>query len=192
MTRVDWDMYFIDMAKVVSKRTTCLRRRWGSVLVDRDHQVVSTGYCGMPAGQEDCLQRGVCNRDLNGVERDSGNYFVCYSSHSEANALLQAGKKAMGCTLYLYGEDAETCEPTTHKSSCFGCSKLLLNAGVNVVVQLKDNGMLQYRTPKELFVLACTDLEIPVPGDAYWCVQKHLDFIDNDNQRKFEFMDNES
>jgi dCMP deaminase len=137
--RPDWDTYFLQIAKEVSSRGTCLRRRYGAVLVDKDHQIVSTGYCGAPSGRKDCLQRQKCWRSEHNIPSGM-NYDKCRSVHAEMNALLQAGDRAKGCTLYLYGQDATTGEPVSIKP-CSLCAKIIVNRKVEAVVMLSKDGI---------------------------------------------------
>ncbi|GBR77576.1 deoxycytidylate deaminase [Candidatus Termititenax dinenymphae] len=121
--RPSWDEYFMEMAEVVSKRSTCLRRQVGAVIVDDKH-ILTTGYNGAPRGIENCLERGVCLRQE--VKVPSGErHELCRGSHAEQNAITQAsyhGVKINGSTLYC-----------THMP-CIICSKLIINAGIKRIV----------------------------------------------------------
>src|SRR3989338_8328282 len=98
--RPSWDEYFLEMADLVSKRATCLRRRVGAVLV-RDKRILSTGYNGAPAGLDHCLDIG-CLREK--LKIPSGErHELCRGLHAEQNALIQAslhGISAKGSALY--------------------------------------------------------------------------------------------
>ena len=120
MERVDWDTYFIRIAVDISKRSTCHRRAIGSVIVNDDHEIVSTGYNGNPRGQKHCSEIGCIREELNIPSGEKSE--VCTAVHAEQNALLQAGKGSRGSILY------------TTVMSCNTCAKMIVNAGIRRVV----------------------------------------------------------
>ena len=120
-----WDRRFMELAKEVSSWSTCVRdqRQVGSVIV-RDKRIIATGYNGAPSGVTSCLEKGVCLRDQLGIESGTRQE-VCYSTHAEQNALVQAAKLGTavdGATIYV-----------THRP-CVICTKLLINAGIKRIV----------------------------------------------------------
>lgn len=125
--------YYLNIAKSVSKRSTCIKRQYGCVIVNND-EIVSTGYNGSPRGEINCCDRGKCER-LN-VPHNSGNYNECCSVHAEMNALISASRKEMiGGTLYLYGEENGnkiTAEP------CPVCKRMIQNSGIKYVIGSKE------------------------------------------------------
>lgn len=128
--RISWDEYFLNIAKEVSKRSTCLRRQYGAVIVDANNNIVSTGYNGAPRGEQNCCDIGECNRC--GHEHNDGNYGNCRSVHAEMNCVISASRAEMiGSTLYLAGFEngqAITAEP------CPICKRLIINAGIKEVI----------------------------------------------------------
>lgn len=120
--RPDWETYFMEMARLAAKRTTCHRRAVGAVLV-RDHHVLSTGYNGNPAGLEHCATIG-CIREL--LKVPSGQHHeLCTGLHAEQNAIIQAavtGVSIAGATLY------------TTTFPCVTCAKMLMNARIVEIV----------------------------------------------------------
>lgn len=131
--RLSKDEYYINIAKSVTKRSTCLRRQYGAVIVNND-EIVSTGYNGSPRGEVNCCDTGTCKR-LNKLH-NSGDYSDCHSVHAEQNAIISASRKEMiGATLYLYGEEngkvIEDCVP------CPICSRMIKNSGIIRVVSIK-------------------------------------------------------
>jgi dCMP deaminase len=125
-TRSNKFLYYFEMAKACARRSTCLRRKVGAVLVDPYGTIVSTGYNGAPSGEMDCLERGFCWRD----EHDIGHgehYEKCHAVHAEANAIIQAGKQARYCTMYIYSEDENG---VVVNYPCLMCSRLMINAGI--------------------------------------------------------------
>ena len=102
MERRDKVNYYLDLAEVVSCRSTCLRRRYGAVIVKND-QVISTGYVGAPRGRANCSDIGRCVRQEMHVPRGE-RYELCRSVHAEANAIIHASRDEMiGATMYLTG-----------------------------------------------------------------------------------------
>ena len=99
--------YYLDLADVVSKRGTCLRRRYGAVIVKND-EVISTGYVGAPRGRKNCSDLGVCIRQKMHIPRGE-RYELCRSVHAEANAIISAERERMiGSALYLSGREVST------------------------------------------------------------------------------------
>jgi len=124
--RPTWDVYFMDIADLVSKRSTCLRRSVGAVLV-KDRRVLATGYNGAPSGLHHCLDVG-CLREQLGVPSGE-RHELCRGLHAEQNAIIQAalhGVSVNGSTLYC----------TNHP--CIICAKMIINAGIITVVAKAD------------------------------------------------------
>ena len=118
MERKSWDRYFMDIAQLVSERSTCLRRKVGAVFV-RDKRMLCTGYNGAAHGLPHCEEAG-CIRDKLGI-KPAERIEICRGIHAEQNALVQAatfGISVSGATLYC-----------THEP-CITCTKMLLNAGI--------------------------------------------------------------
>lgn len=131
--RLSKDEYYINIAKAVSKRSTCLRRQYGAVIINND-EIVSTGYNGSSRGEVNCCDVGACKR-LD-KPHNSGDYSDCLSVHAEQNAIISASRKEMiGATLYLYGEEdgkaIEDCAP------CPICSRMIKNSGIVRIVSIK-------------------------------------------------------
>ena len=131
--RLSKDEYYINIAKAVSKRSTCLKRQYGAVIINND-EIVSTGYNGSPRGEVNCCDIGICKR-LD-KPHNFGDYSDCHSVHAEQNAIISASRKEMiGATLYLYGEEngkaIEDCVP------CPICSRMIKNSGIIRVVSIK-------------------------------------------------------
>lgn len=120
--RPGWDEYFLEMAKLVSKRSTCLRRKVGAVLV-KDKRILATGYNGAPSGLPHCLEIG-CLRDK--LKVPSGmRQELCRASHAEQNALIQAS---------LYGVSVKDSTLYATNQPCIICAKMLINAGIKDIV----------------------------------------------------------
>jgi dCMP deaminase len=120
--RPDWDEYFMDIARVVSKRGNCCRRKVAAVIV-RDRRIISTGYNGTPRGIENCHEGG-CKRCASDTPSGEG-LGECICAHAEENAIVQAayhGISVRDGTLYC------TLSP------CLVCTKMIINAGIAEVV----------------------------------------------------------
>lgn len=133
MVRQDKINYYLDLADVVSKRGTCLRRRYGAVIVNND-EVVSTGYVGAPRGRKNCCDVGFCIRQQLNIPRGE-RYELCRSVHAEANAIISASRdKMMGGSLYLSGREVATNEYIKNSNSCSMCKRMIINAGIKQVI----------------------------------------------------------
>ncbi len=133
MERRDKINYYLDLAEIVSQRGTCLRRRYGAVIVKND-EVISTGYVGAPRGRKNCSDMGVCIRQKLQVPRGE-RYELCRSVHAEANAIISASRdKMIGSTMYLVGKEMDTDAYVANSSSCSMCKRMIINAGIERVI----------------------------------------------------------
>ena len=124
--------YYLDLAEVVSKRGTCIRRHYGAVIVKND-EVVSTGYVGAPRGRKNCSDLGTCIRQQLKIPRGE-RYELCRSVHAEANAIISASRdKMIGSALYLVGTEADSGEYISNSNSCSMCKRMIINAGIETV-----------------------------------------------------------
>jgi len=120
--RPSWNEYFLEVAKLVSKRSTCLRRSVGAVLV-KDKRILATGYNGAPAGLEHCLDTG-CLREK--LKIPSGErHELCRALHAEQNALIQAS---------LHGISVKDSVLYSTNQPCVICAKMIINAGIREIV----------------------------------------------------------
>lgn len=128
--RISKKEYYLDIARTVSQRSTCLRRQYGCVIVKND-EVISTGYNGSARGEENCCDKGVCWREQNGIPHGE-QYEKCVAVHAEQNAIISAARSDMiGATAYLVGfENGVEIEA----KPCLICERMLKNAGINKVV----------------------------------------------------------
>jgi dCMP deaminase len=133
MERRDKINYYLDIAETVSKRSTCLRRIYGAVIVNND-EIVSTGYVGAPRGRKNCCDLGYCLRSKLSIPRGE-RYEMCRSVHAEANAIISAPRdKMMGARLYLVGFEIPSMEYIKEANSCSMCKRMIINAGIDKVV----------------------------------------------------------
>ena len=133
------DESFMEIAESVSMRSTCLRRRYGAVIVSKDGRIVSTGYNGAPRHRVNCTDLNSCLRDELKVKPGT-HYELCRSVHAEANAIINGNPlDIIGGTLYLSGTDASTNKPSKYISPCAMCQRLILNAQIARVVMRDEN-----------------------------------------------------
>lgn len=128
-TRPGWDEYFMNIAKVVSLRSNCLKRKVAAVIV-RDKRIISTGYNGTPRGVTNCNEGG-CPR-CNSFAKSGSGLEDCYCSHAEENSITQSayhGVNIKGSTLY------------TTFSPCLLCTKMIINSGIAEVIFNTDYPM---------------------------------------------------
>lgn len=129
MKRPPWDDYFMEMADLVSNRSTCLRKKVGAVIV-KGKRIIATGYNGTCIqGAPHCIDTGICERDRQGVK--SGTmYEIGNCTHGEASAILQCSKFGISTentTLYVNG------------LICILCAKMITSSGIKRVVYIKED-----------------------------------------------------
>lgn len=120
--RPSWDEYFLELAHLVSKRTTCIRRSVGAVLV-KNKKILATGYNGAPSGLKHCIDVGCLRKKLkipSGQRQE-----LCRGLHAEQNVLVQAA---------LYGTSTEGSTLYVTNQPCVICAKMLINAGIKEIV----------------------------------------------------------
>jgi dCMP deaminase len=120
--RPGWDEYFLEIARLVSKRSTCLRRKVGAILV-KDRRILATGYNGTPSGIRHCDVTG-CMREKLGVPSGQ-RHELCRGLHAEQNVLLQAA---------LYGVSVKESVLYVTNQPCTICIKMIINAGIREIV----------------------------------------------------------
>ena len=149
MDRPSWDEYFMDIARLVARRSTCLRRQVGAVMV-KEKNILATGYNGTPSGIRHCAETGCLREQL---KVPSGErHELCRGLHAEQNAIIQAARHGVnisGAILYCTN------------SPCIICTKMLINAGVRQVVYLDgypDRLSLDMLREAGMVVIAFPDL----------------------------------
>ena len=132
MERISKRDYYLKIASEVAKRSTCLRRQYGAVIVKND-EIIATGYNGAPRGDENCCDVGSCWRDRHNIPHGE-QYEKCVAVHAEANAIISASRNEMlGSTLYLYGFEGFD-KPIENPEPCIMCNRLIKNAGIERVI----------------------------------------------------------
>lgn len=146
--RLSWDEYWLEIASVVAKRATCLRRCYGAVIVN-DNVIISTGYCGAPRGDANCTDIGFCERQRLNIPSGE-RYELCRSVHAEQNAIINAPPDRMrGATIYIHGFAPDTGELAEAKP-CLLCRRMLKNAQISRVVYRKSNDEIVSISTNEL------------------------------------------
>lgn len=138
--RPDWDNYFIEIAKVVSSRATCLRRKYGAVIV-KDRVIISTGYNGSPRGIDNCIDTGKCTRQELNIPSGE-RYELCEAVHAEQNAIINAPPERMkGAVIYVAGFEEDG--SYANGKPCKLCERMIRNAQIPEVIYLSNNGGLE-------------------------------------------------
>jgi len=142
MNRPSKTEYYLNIAREVAQRSTCLRRRVGAVII-REDQIISAGYAGAPRGTPNCIDVGYCAR----VEANipSGErYELCRSVHAEANAIInaaRAGVSLLNGTMYIHVENLNG-SITEEANSCLMCQRIIINTGLKNVIIRQKQGFL--------------------------------------------------
>lgn len=133
--------YYLDIARVVSNRSTCLKVRMGAIIVCGD-QIIATGYVGAPRHTKSSLEHGFCLRQKLCIPSGS-QYELCRSVHAEQNAIInsaRAGVSLLGGDMYVFGEKREG-GVVLFAFPCFICKKMVINSGLKrVIVSVPDSG----------------------------------------------------
>jgi dCMP deaminase len=135
------DQYYMDLAKSVSARGTCLKVEIGAVII-RDDQVVATGYVGSPRGTKSSLEHDFCLRRKLGIPSGQ-RYEICRSVHAEQNAIINAarsGTSVLGGDIYIYGHSKEGDKKALNAFPCFICKKMIINAGMKRCICSLEDG----------------------------------------------------
>ncbi len=143
--RTSADQYYLNIAREVAGRATCLRRRFGAVIV-KQKQIVSTGYNGAPRGTANCSDLNSCLRNELGA-KPGEHYEWCRSVHGEANAIIHASRFDMiGATLYLVGIETQNGAIVAQAEPCRMCKRMIINAGIESVVVQAGDGEIRHFT----------------------------------------------
>lgn len=142
--RPSWQDYFLGIATAVAARADCRRARYGAVIVDPSNRIIGTGFNGGPSHGPSCL-RGQCPRGLltaAELAHNSADYSNCVAVHAETNAIAYTRADCRNGVMYLAEESGN------HRPPCDACSKLIIAAGLRLVVM--GNGVRLAVTPSGL------------------------------------------
>ena len=130
LKRISKEDYYMEIAKIISMRSTCMRAHAGAIIVKND-AIVSTGYSGAPRGEPNCCDLGICERDRLGIEPGK-NYELCRSIHGEMNAIINAARNGVSVLdgiMYIYFERLDG-QKKKHGDVCLMCKRMITNAGI--------------------------------------------------------------
>ena len=143
--RISKSEYYLNIAKAVAQRSTCIRRQYGAVIVKND-EIIATGYNGSARGEENCCDIGTCWRERNNIPHGQ-QYEKCVAVHAEQNAIISAPRdKLLGSTIYIYGEENGK---TIEAKPCEICHRMILNAGIENVVLSEPGDDMNKKTDEE-------------------------------------------
>lgn len=147
MARITWDEYFMDITRLVARRSTCIRRAVGAIIV-KDKRILATGYNGAPQGITHCGVTG-CLREKLGVPSGQ-RHELCRGIHAEQNAIIQAA---------LHGVSIKNADLYCTNQPCSICTKMIINAGIGHIYY--DDG---YADELSLEMLHEAEVEITKTG----------------------------
>lgn len=137
--RPTWEEYFIEIAKVVSSRSTCIRRRYGAVIV-KDNVIVSTGYNGAPRGSINCVDLEKCKRKELNIPAGE-RYELCEAVHAEQNAIINGSPERMkDAVIFIAGFEENN--SFADAKPCLLCRRMIRNAQIKEVVYLLKDGSI--------------------------------------------------
>lgn len=129
LTPIEWNEYFLEIARTVAKRSNCLRAHVGAVIVGPDKKIKATGYNGTPSKVVSCMELGECFRIKNNIPSGT-RYETCRSIHAEQNAIIQAGQdRCQKGTMYIFG----------HNFICILCKRFIVQSGIETIYLKKDD-----------------------------------------------------
>lgn len=133
MQRIDKINYYLDMAEVALERSTCLRRKWGAVIVKND-EIIATGYNGAPRGRKNCNELNRCVRQEMNIPRGE-RYEMCRSVHAEQNAIISASRRdLLDSTLYMVGKEVQDNSYVKGARPCAMCIRVIINSGIKTII----------------------------------------------------------
>lgn len=143
--RPEKDLYYLDIAEVVSRRSTCLKVYMGAIIVKED-QIIATGYVGAPRNTKSSMEHEFCLRKKLNIPSGT-QYELCRSVHAEQNAIInaaRAGVSLLGGDIYIFGQIRDTGD-VINAFPCFICKKMIINAGINRVITSVKKGDQAYK-----------------------------------------------
>ena len=146
--RPDKINYYLNIAREVCTRSTCLRRKYGALLIKND-TIIATGYNGSPRGTKNCIDLRECRREKLNIPRGTC-YEMCRSLHAEQNCIINASRNDMiGSDLYLYGIDVNSNDIVENLDSCQLCKKMIINSGIKRVIFARPNNQYEIKDVSE-------------------------------------------
>ncbi|MDL2272560.1 cytidine/deoxycytidylate deaminase family protein [Desulfovibrio sp. OttesenSCG-928-I05] len=159
MSRMPWPLYFMQITRLVSRRSTCLRRKVGAIAV-LNKRILATGYNGAPAGMRDCLETGCLRQEL-GIPSGQ-RHEICRGLHAEQNVIIQAA---------VHGISLDGAEIYCTHQPCLICTKMLINCGITAVHyaepypdELAESMLNEAKIPHGLLPVPDLDEPYEIPG----------------------------
>lgn len=139
--RINWKDYFMTYAAAASLRSTCVRRKYGAIIV-KDNRIVSSGYNGSCRGDDNCCDLGYCVREKMNIPHGE-RYELCRAVHAEMNAIINGIPSSMkDAELYIYGEDLDG--NVVNAAPCQMCQRVIANAQIRQVHYMTKDGIVSY------------------------------------------------
>lgn len=147
--RISKAIYYLEMARTASMRSTCLKNHVGVVIVKND-EIISTGYNGAPRGRKNCIDIGQCYRIKNNIP--SGvQYEACRSLHGEMNAIISASRdKMLNAAMYIFQWDALDNCIRRNAGCCKMCQRMIINAGIDEVYFADPDGFAKTKISDDI------------------------------------------
>jgi dCMP deaminase len=134
------DQYYLNIAEVVSERSTCLKVYMGAIIV-KDDQIIATGYVGAPRNTKSSLEHGFCLRKKLNIPSGT-QYELCRSVHAEQNAIINSARAGVSLSdgdMYIFGKLRDS-DKVINAFPCFICKKMIINAGISrVITSVKED-----------------------------------------------------
>lgn len=147
--RIHKHEYYMNIALAVLARSTCIRRCYGAVVVNKDDDIVATGYNGSPRGIVNCCDINKCKRNELNIP-PGHRYELCLALHAEENAIIRAGRDAcIGATIYIAGVDPTTGDLLSEVKPCIHCEKVIFNSGITCVVGRHNGVNAEFKYSKQ-------------------------------------------
>ncbi len=136
MERITKQEFYLNVAKTISERSTCIHAHVGAILV-KDDMIIAQGYNGSPRGKQNCCDLGQCQRDLNVTVKVGSpiSYESCVAVHAEMNTIINAARHhggVIGATMYVHYERVDKRKVKRHV--CKLCQAVILNAGIKEII----------------------------------------------------------
>lgn len=142
MSRPSWEDYYINLALAASLRSTCIRRKYGSIIV-KDNRIIGTGYNGSARGDVNCIDARRCTREELNIPAGE-RYEECLAVHAENNAIINSNPGDLVCaTIYVAGTNYKDGSYASAKP-CKMCARAIKNARIANVVYLDGDNIMQY------------------------------------------------
>jgi dCMP deaminase len=147
----------LEIALSVAARSTCLRRKFGAVIVN-GNTIVGTGYNGNAKGVINCYEVGCIKNEMDLPQNSA--YDLCPAVHAEENAIINSNRSdRIGATLYIAGYDSDG--EYTRAVPCKRCKRKIINSEISEVILMDADGR-----PVRI------DVKDFIQGDTAWYIKE--------------------